>query len=294
MAHLGAQTKRLRLGYSVALLPFNHPLRIAEEMLLLDRVTRGRIDLGIGRGHAPLEVAALCLDPDRAVDMFNDTVEVLERAFAGEAFQLNGAYWKLPEVQLFPPPVQHRPAFYMPITSPRSVLFAAEHGFIPLLGSRERTEIQNTVDAYRDAASAAGHPPERVDWLVDRASGSRYLAWALTRDEAEDRVRREVAHFHHGHAVYQLPVGDPGFHRDVREVPPLDIPATEMEKFALWGTRDEVVDKIREAESYGLRQLSISLDAASTDPAESRQRLIDFAHEVLPAVQDPALVGGSA
>ncbi len=179
LGHLAAVTKRIRLGYSVALLPFNHPLRIAEEMLLVDRLSHGRLDLGVGRGHAPLEVAALCPDPDRAVDMFNDAVDVIGKAFAGEPFKFDGAYWHFPEVQLYPAPYNPgMPHIYMPITSPRSVEFAARRRIFPLLGSQPNAELKETVDQYARAARDASVDEATIGRLLDHASGNKYVAFS--------------------------------------------------------------------------------------------------------------------
>ncbi|GIW08485.1 MAG: hypothetical protein KatS3mg060_3290 [Dehalococcoidia bacterium] len=198
LGYLAAQTRRIRLGGAVMLVPFYHPVRLAEELLLVDRLSRGRLDVGIGRGHAPIETAVLCPDPERAADLFDDGVAVLEAAFRGDSFRFEGAYWHFPEIRIFPPPVQRRtddssgPPFYMPVTSPRSIEFAARHGIIPLVGYREPREATEVLGRYAEAARAAGHDDARVAWLLDRVATNRFVLVADSRDEAEALTSRRA------------------------------------------------------------------------------------------------------
>ncbi|MCL6649802.1 MAG: LLM class flavin-dependent oxidoreductase [Chloroflexi bacterium] len=286
LAHLAAITHRVRLGYSVALLPFHHPLRLAEEMLLLDRLSHGRADLGVGRGHTPLEVATLCPAPEQAVALFNDAVRIIQLAFQGEPFRFQGEYWSFPEVQLFPPPVQRHPILWMPITSPRSIAFAAEHGLAPLLGNRPLEELQATLAEYTRALQAAGHAEERVLQLLDRAAVTRVCIVADTAREAEAIARYELAQYHHNFVLNGVPVGDPRFPRYHQEWPPLEDPLeTLLYRRALFGTADEVIDQLRELERLGIRQVTVGLGSYATPAAERRRRLIRLSKQVLPRVQ---------
>ncbi len=144
LTYIAAVTSRIRLSTSVLLLPFHHPVRLAEQLLLVDRLSGGRLDVGVRRGHAPIESTVLCAHPDRSVDMFNDAFEVIRPAFRREPFAFDGTCWRFPEIQIFPPPVQRIGAdggaapgsvpLFMPITSPRSIEFAVKNEIIHLLG----------------------------------------------------------------------------------------------------------------------------------------------------------------
>ncbi|MCS6803010.1 MAG: LLM class flavin-dependent oxidoreductase [Chloroflexota bacterium] len=290
LGYLAARTSRLRLGGAVMLVPFYHPIRLAEELLLVDRLSQGRLDIGIGRGHSPLETAVLCPDPDRAVELFEDGVAVLEAAFRGESFRFDGAYWRFPEIRVFPPPVQRRgedgsgPPFYMPVTSPRSIEFAARHGIIPLVGYREPRQATEALKQYAAAARAAGHDEARIAWLLERVATNRFVLVADTRAEAEALTRAELAYPSYSHWMYGLPVGDPRFQPLLPEsLPPLDVPADELAGVAIFGTRDDVIDQIRALEAVGVRHLSVAFSFRSS-PEVSRERVERFTREVLPYV----------
>ncbi|MFN8534098.1 MAG: LLM class flavin-dependent oxidoreductase [Dehalococcoidia bacterium] len=284
LSNLAALTRRIRIGYGVALLPFHHPVRIAEEMLLLDQMSEGRLDIGIGRGHAPLETVVLCPDPDRSVDLFDDAFDVIRQAFAGKPFAFSGKYWNFPEIQLFPLPYQPDPPIYQVMTSPRSIAFAAENGTIPVLGNRPGDFLRDQLRQYEGAAQAAGVAEDALQRRLDRVSAARFVAIGDSREEAREIALREVAHYRYAHQLYQLPVGDSAFHREIRDVAPASLSDDEMIASVLFGTADDIVEQVRELESYGIRQLSISLDSPVTPFAEGRRRLEKFTREVLPTV----------
>jgi alkanesulfonate monooxygenase SsuD/methylene tetrahydromethanopterin reductase-like flavin-dependent oxidoreductase (luciferase family) len=290
LGYLAARTSRIRLGGAVMLVPFYHPVRLAEELLLVDRLSRGRLDVGIGRGHAPIETAVLCPAPDRTADLFDDGVAVLEAAFRGEPFRFEGAYWRFPEIQIFPPPVQRRtdagsgPPFYMPVTSPRSIEFAARHGIIPLVGYREPREATEGLTHYAAVARAAGHDEARIAWLLERVATNRFVLVADSREEAEALTRAELAYPSYSHQMYGLPVGDPGFQPVLPEsLPPLEAPTEELAAVAIFGTRDDVIDQIRALDALGVHHLSVAFSFRSS-PEVSRARVERFTREVLPFV----------
>lgn len=76
LAALARQTKRVRLGTGVVVLPLNHPLRVAEDFALLDLMSDGRVDLGVGRGYQPLEFSRYGVDQTRTRAMFDEAIEV--------------------------------------------------------------------------------------------------------------------------------------------------------------------------------------------------------------------------
>jgi alkanesulfonate monooxygenase SsuD/methylene tetrahydromethanopterin reductase-like flavin-dependent oxidoreductase (luciferase family) len=261
-------------------------------MLLIDQMSEGRLDIGVGRGHAPLETAVLCPDPDRAVELFDDAFALIELAFRGQPFTFEGKYWRFPEIQLYPVPYQQQPALYMVMTSPRSIAFAAEHGAIPVVGNRPGEMVREQLRQYEQAARAAGIPDERIQHRLDRVSASRFVAIGDSRQEAQETACREVAHYRYALQLYRLPIGDPAFHREIRAEAPVVATEGDLIGSVLWGTADDLVDQLRELEQAGIRQVSISLDSPVTPPAEGRRRLERFAREVLPALHGAPVSGG--
>ena len=89
-----ARTTRLRIGTAVSLAPFYHPLRLAEEVALLDVLSGGRVNWGAGRGFARVEFTAFGVPPEESTTRFREAVEIVLRAWTDE--RLSFANWRFP------------------------------------------------------------------------------------------------------------------------------------------------------------------------------------------------------
>ncbi|MCS7002171.1 MAG: LLM class flavin-dependent oxidoreductase, partial [Dehalococcoidia bacterium] len=242
---------------------------------------------GVGRGHSPLETALLCPAPDRSVDLFNDAFAILKHAFRGEPFQFEGAYWRFPRVQLLPPPTQRAIRLHMVMTSPRSIAFAAQEGATPIVGNRSPAFIKEQLDQYLAFAREAGKSEDEIADAMDGVSASRYVAYADSREEAREQAALDLAHYGYAVRVYDLPVGDPAFHNDIRPLPPRELPDDPRGEAMIYGARDDVIEQLRDLERVGVRNLNIRVDSPITPPEEAKRRLIRFTEDVLPHLQQP-------
>ncbi len=86
---MAARTKRIRFNTDICLLPFNHPIRLAEDLAVLDNLSNGRVEIGCGMGYAPHEFRGFGMPVSRRVSMTDEGVEVLKRCFTGETLQLS-------------------------------------------------------------------------------------------------------------------------------------------------------------------------------------------------------------
>ena len=99
-------TKRVRFGTDICLMPFNHPIRLAEDLAVLDNISGGRVDLGIGMGYAPHEFRGFGFPIARRVSLMNEGIEVLQRCFTGERFSYHGNRYQFSDVRIEPGYVQ--------------------------------------------------------------------------------------------------------------------------------------------------------------------------------------------
>lgn len=107
IAALAQRTTRIRLGIAVVILPFYNPVRIAEETAVLDILTDGRVDVGVGRGMGSQYYDVFGADPATAQEKLEEQVDLLRTAWAGDAFSWNGKYYQCPNpITLMPRPVQ--------------------------------------------------------------------------------------------------------------------------------------------------------------------------------------------
>ena len=78
-------------------MPFQHPLRVAEDWATLDHLGRGRVDVGVGRGNQPKEFTGFDLTLHEAEQRFSEALDIIRRAWTEESFSYDGQYWKFPE-----------------------------------------------------------------------------------------------------------------------------------------------------------------------------------------------------
>jgi probable F420-dependent oxidoreductase len=161
---VAARTQRLRVGTSVILLPLHHPVRVAEDAITLDLVSRGRVVLGVGIGYQPADFRAYAVPMEQRVARFEESVEILRRCFAGEPFSFRGAHYALEDVQVRPRPFR---AGGPPLWIGASALAAARRagrladGFVGT-PSTSLDNARRLADAYTQAAREAGRPPEVI------------------------------------------------------------------------------------------------------------------------------------
>src|SRR3954451_19333143 len=97
-----ARTKRLRIGTAVSLAPFYNPLRLAEEVALLDVLSGGRVNWGAGRGFERSEFTAFGVPPDESASRFNEAVDIGLRAWTNQRLTYQGKYFQYEDVEVLP------------------------------------------------------------------------------------------------------------------------------------------------------------------------------------------------
>ena len=155
------KTDRIRFRTALHTLPFHHPLRLAAEIAVADILTDGRLECGVGRGHAwlfnPLNVP---LEESRP--RYDEALEILIRAWTEDRFSHHGTFWNFDDVAVVPKPIQKPyPRLFTGGTSDITYQTAGERGwgiFVPPLLPWEALEAP--LDIYKDACAKAGHEPD--------------------------------------------------------------------------------------------------------------------------------------
>src|ERR1700684_2494471 len=128
-----ARTKRLRIGTAVSLAAFYHPLRLAEEVALLDVISSGRVNWGAGRGFSRGEFTAFGVSPEESTSRFRETVEVVLRAWSEERLNYTGQYFQFENVEVLSKPTQTPLPVWMAARSRPAIHWAAGRGFSILM-----------------------------------------------------------------------------------------------------------------------------------------------------------------
>src|SRR5215207_2991412 len=105
LATVAARTERVKLGMAVYVLPFHHPIRLAEETATLDILSKGRIVVGLGRGNRPQEFLGHGVPQDESRGRLEEGVEVLRQAWTQERVNFQGRHWQIYDVPVYPKPL---------------------------------------------------------------------------------------------------------------------------------------------------------------------------------------------
>ena len=130
LAYVAAKTTRLRLGTGVLVLHYDNPVRVAERAAMLDVMSGGRLELGVGRGGGHKEPAVFNVPSEASEnqDKFFEALDILRSAWTGRPFSYQGKYYEVPEVTVIPRPLQQPLPVFLSNRNPRSLTYAADHG----------------------------------------------------------------------------------------------------------------------------------------------------------------------
>src|SRR5829696_5579884 len=184
---VAARTTRLRIGTGVSLAPFYHPLRLAEEVALLDLLSGGRVNWGAGRGFARVDVDNCSVPAEESTARFRETVEIVLRAWTEERLVFAGEHYRFNGVEVLPKPMQHpHPPVWMAATSESSINWAAGRGFSILMDPHAvHRDIGHKREYYAAKLAEAGFSIEGRDLPI-----ARLLALGDSAAEAEEVARR--------------------------------------------------------------------------------------------------------
>ena len=185
-ADIVARTSRIRVGQAANIITFWHPLRLAEDLALLDQLSKGRLEVGVGRGLYGREALNLntLADPRNSEQnraLFEETLEILIKAWSGEFFEHKGQFYEFPvpgvrwdhplspatkeftdeeghitKIAVIPPPYQRpHPPLWQVIDTPRSIKWSAERGIQGIFWMPPISELKHRFELYRDTASEA-------------------------------------------------------------------------------------------------------------------------------------------
>jgi alkanesulfonate monooxygenase SsuD/methylene tetrahydromethanopterin reductase-like flavin-dependent oxidoreductase (luciferase family) len=165
LAAVAQRTTRLRLGALVYVLPAHHPLRLAEEICMLDHLSGGRVEIGIGRGASPHELNYFGVDPDHAQAMYVEAYHVIMQALTQDEVSFNGMHYRFADVPISLKPLQrpHPPLWYA-VPVPEGAAWPAQNAINIVCGG-PLPHVREITDRYRVEWAAAGRAAETLPLL---------------------------------------------------------------------------------------------------------------------------------
>jgi alkanesulfonate monooxygenase SsuD/methylene tetrahydromethanopterin reductase-like flavin-dependent oxidoreductase (luciferase family) len=277
LSYYAGRTRRIQLGTAVIVLPWHDPVRVAEQIALLDILCGGRCVFGFGRGAA-----------------------IIVKALANESFEFQGEFYQIPRTSIRPRPISHpERRFHASAVSPESAEIMAKLGFgILMVMQNEWPKAAEDIARYREIATNAGHAPRPPIILTN-------VCCAESRQEAQERAFQYLGakwqsiddHYHFSDGHLSTVKGYESYGKMARTYAKINESAESKQKatdfyvsIQIVGTPADCLEKIRELQRCtGMYHLvtEFSFGGLPHEEAEVNMRL--FADKVMPTLQrDPA------
>jgi alkanesulfonate monooxygenase SsuD/methylene tetrahydromethanopterin reductase-like flavin-dependent oxidoreductase (luciferase family) len=300
LATLAARTSRIRLGMAVYVLPFHHPLKLAEETATLDILSKGRLVVGLGRGNRPQEFLGHSVPQEESRTRMEEGVEVLRRAWTEDQVTFHGRHWQFDRIPVHPKPLsQPHPDLAFAVSSQESLQWAGWNGY-PIMSSGLFTPLDATLkqrETYVQALRDGGHSEERIQELLAKWVVTKHVYVAPTDEEARAHAEPAERWFLDAYARSVDPTGLRGVPESVRQAAEAAVVRTRalewnnlVETCLLVGSPATVREKALELRAAGVGELVCWMNFGGLAPERARISMRLFAEEVLPVLR-PASPG---
>lgn len=277
------RTHRIRLGPLVYLLPLYHPLRLVQEICMLDNMSRGRLEVGIGRGVSPYELAFYNVTPQEARAMFREALDILIVGLTtGEVFYA-GEYFSFKNVRLHIEPYQRPyPPLWYPTDNTNSITWLAQEGLNTITHYPPMTTMRELFDLYKRVWHEHNTNPGRLNAHVPEPKYGivRHVYVAETDAQALQEARAAFADFIANFNYLRVVHGDTGG----RAAYLADFEARLAEGLHVVGSPDTVKRQVQEhLQSTGSNYFVGSFCFGTLTSEQTLRSLRLFAEEVMPA-----------
>jgi len=277
MAAVARTTKRIRLGVAINVLPLHNPIDVAESYAMVDVISNGRLEFGVGKGSEGHEYKKFGVDQKESTGRMYEGVQVMRQAWSDKPVNFTGEFFNYQNVPVYPKPVQrpHPPIWVGCARSEDSFRWAGENGFhlmtLPYL-YREAQTLPAFIKTYRDALVKHGHDPHGTDIL-----GKFHIYVSSSLEKAMDEAGPYITSYYDVHKAADPDRKEQGLllQRDTK---------TQLERgFVLAGDPRRVADTIRKwSEDVGLTTISGTFYFGGMPQEMAMKNIRLFADKVLP------------
>jgi alkanesulfonate monooxygenase SsuD/methylene tetrahydromethanopterin reductase-like flavin-dependent oxidoreductase (luciferase family) len=289
-AALATATSRIKIGFAVAQVSLHHPIRLAEQISLLDNITKGRIIAGLGRGTAYniYDYQGYDIPAEQAQERFEESEAIMLKAWAGGPVEHHGKYWNLKLPMLRPRPYTQPHPFIIRSSGTEDSMLEIAHRAQPFMMNVQSYEVtKHRMDLYRATLRGQGLDEAKVARLVDDCWVWRNVFVAETDAEAErigvplfQEMQTQRA------AMRELVFREQGVRLQSRAPGPTAPAArTVIDHALIHGSPTTVAEKLAAVDAIGVGGviMSFRLGPMSYDVAASSLSL--FAEKVMPALR---------
>jgi natural product biosynthesis luciferase-like monooxygenase protein len=280
------RTKRIRIGSAVSVLPLNSPLHLAEQFAMLDHLSNGRVEFGIGRGYLQHEYKAFGVPIEKSWQYFTEAHDLIVKAWQNDEFSYEGEIWSVKGGRILPRPQQrpHPPIWVAASANRDTFEFAGQNGYNLMLNLYTKTEeeIAYGLNLYRHSLQRHGHAIN-----IRRIAATQHLFVGSTIEEARELPREALLHYLGavGQALssskQSQAVRQPGADNTLAVVHQVRYEDMYPQKVT-FGTPEQVYRRIQELEHMGITDLCFMAHFGNMNWATSQSSVELFTREVMP------------
>ena len=280
MAAIARSTKRIRLGVAINVLPLHNPIHVAESYAMVDVISNGRLDFGVGKGSEAHEFRKFRIDQKEATGRLYEGVEVMLQAWSDKPVSFKGEFFNYDKVPVYPKPVQrpHPPIWVGCARTEDSFRWAGEHGFhlmtLPYL-YREPRILPGFIKIYQDNLAKGGHDSGEMDIL-----GKFHIYVSSSLEKAIEEAAPYLDKYLEVHSA-----ADPD-RKESGLLVQRDAKVQILEGFVLAGDSERVADTIcRWRDQNGLTAISGTFHFGGMPQDMTLKSIRLFAERVMPKFQ---------
>lgn len=284
--YVAAKTNVIRIGTGVSVLTFQNPVFLAEEAAMLDVLSNGRLDFGVGRGQVVYEYGNLNIDYESRTQRFMEIVDIILGLWSTPGFTYHGEYYQVTDMTIAPTPMQkpHPPMYLAVSKTPASVDVAIERGLPVMTGANTPDDdVLGIRRVYEERCTAAGVPPSleempffRLAYVAENAKQAREdPRKALTWVRDLNGLRRTLKG---GSEIYM----DLEHWRNTRREEPPSY-ESQLKNTAYFGSPDEMGDWLRTLQQdYQVEYFGANMSFGTLSHKKVMASMELFAKEVMP------------
>ena len=286
---LAERTKRIKLGTAVLVVPFFHPLRLAEDIAMTDVLTNGRLRVGVGRGYQVYEFERYGLTIEDSRPLFEENMEILRLALTQETFSYKGRYNDITETALQLRPLQQpHPEIWVAVSTPETIAWAVQHDYalITSASARPTEHIRRVRRIYDEQLQAAGKPLDDAQFALQR--------YCYVTDDRRDALEA-AEHILWTYRIaqnYRAGSG-PANNGIANSAPVADEPTPEeLVDRLIFGDPETCIERLqRDVDDCRPTHLSLVPSFGGLEPERALRSMQRLAEEVLPHIKEPVAVG---
>ncbi len=284
--YVAGQTKKIRIGTGVSVLNFHDPVFMAEETAMMDLLSDGRLDFGIGRGQVVYEYANFKVDYETRTQRFNEIVDIILGLWGTPGFTYHGDHYQVDDLTIAPTPIQkpHPPLYLAVSRTPGTIDDAVSRG-LPMLTSANTPdeEVLGLRDLYATRCAEAGVEPQWADMPFFRVT---YVAEDQKTAEEDPQVAMNWVADLNGYR--RTLKGGSEIYADLDnwiKTRPEDPPSYEsrLKSTAYFGTPEHVVERIKNLrDQHNVQYYTAHFSYGSIEHEKVMRSMKLFADEVIP------------